>query len=112
MNKRLMNGLFYIPSLILAIIYFVHGFDALMLSRESLNLISIVGFSESTSRILSVMVGIVDILIALMVLFMPRIWNLVWAALWPVIPSVLEFVGGGEIEPEFVTTTILAILVY
>jgi hypothetical protein len=108
----LKSGALSLSQIILVLIYLVHAFGAFSQSPEYLSMVEVVGFSASVASVLVYMVGFVDLGVALLILFKPNYLVLVYAALWPIVPSILGAFTGGEIEAEFIPTTILAAIIY
>lgn len=112
MDKRLKWLLINLPGLFLAYIYIAHGSQALIMSNEYIEMAMVLGFSEGITKFLVFLVGVIDFLVAFAIVFYTKIWILFWAALWPIVPSVLEYMQTGEFEPEFITSSVAAVLVY
>lgn len=112
MNENLKRGLISIPGIILSLIYIVHGIQALMISEEFVKIVMFTGIPESMAQILVFLVGVLEIIIAIIVLLTPTTPLLIFMALWPAISARLSFLLVGEIEYNVIITSILAILVY
>jgi uncharacterized membrane protein len=107
-----MKILKYIPVALLAFIYIIHGWQAIMLSDEFVQIAMQSGLPLSLAKIGVVIVGILDIALAVSLFIKPKKIILIWLALWPIVPAVLTYLMQGAFEPEFVITSVLAILVY
>lgn len=102
----------YIPVVLLAFLYIVHGWQAVIMTDEFIQIGMQSGLSLPLVKIGLVLVGILDIVLAILLFIKPRKLLLVWMALWPLVPAILGYMGNGEFEMEFIITSFFATLIY
>jgi len=106
--KKILLALSYVPLIYIIYVYAEHGVVEAFIERtEFLEIIGILGFGTYITYFLLGVVGILDTFVAILFIrkdrFFPRLpyWTLyLWAALWPIVPRVLEWYGGMDPEPE------------
>ena len=81
--------------------FFAHGIFALQLKASFIPLIMGFGFSESAATSLLPLIGILDIVVALLALLWPLKIVLAWATLWAFMTGLSRPVAG-EVVLEFV----------
>ena len=59
-----------------------HGILALGVKADWIKYITFVGFTDATARLLLPIIGALDIIIALLTLFKPMRFVLIWATIW------------------------------
>lgn len=74
--------------------YVAHGVQALLISEKYIPITTYVGLPSWTL----VLVGIMDLCIALALFFRPNKYVVVYALLWPIAPLVLEYLVFEELE--------------
>lgn len=74
-----------------------HGVFALMVKQSWIPYLTTVGFSEQTALTLLPLIGILDIIVALFVLFMPLKIVLVWAVFWGFATALIRPLAGDPI---------------
>ena len=77
--------------------FFGHGVFALGVKQSWLPYFTAVGMSESLGAILLPLIGIMDIIVALMALFYPLRVVLVWATVWGFWTALLRPIAGEPI---------------
>ncbi|MEK9147444.1 MAG: hypothetical protein AAB593_00820 [Patescibacteria group bacterium] len=77
--------------------FFGHGIFALQGKEKFVNYIMSVGISHDTAAILLMFVGIMDIIVALVVLFRPISPILLWAAFWGFATELIRPIAGEPI---------------
>lgn len=92
-----------------------HGFVALSIKKSWIPLLTVYGFSEETAITLLPLIGMLDIVVAFVVLFRPTRMILIWAIFWTFATALTRFISGEPIW-EFIEraanwTTPLALFV-
>ena len=77
--------------------FFGHGIFALMIKQGWIPYFTSVGFSESVAVTLLPLIGIMDIVVAIFVLFKPFKIILVWATAWAFITALIRPLSGESI---------------
>jgi hypothetical protein len=109
--RSVLLAIFYLCIAWLAYIFAIHGVKGLEISQSFINITSVLGFSESITRTLVVLVGVIDIAVAALLLLHPRWWSLAWAAAWPWVPFILiQIAGGSTHTAEFAITSLAALI--
>ena len=94
MNKKVMNKVFVLIEWIarIVIVYFfaIHGLDALLKNKVMLMYFTHIGISYSMAIYLLPLVGILDLVVASLIIFRPFKLLVIWAMIWPIIPGYLE----------------------
>ena len=110
--QALKKALSFIPSIILSLIYIFHGIEALTSPYAFVEIASSMGMPLGIAKFMIFTLGLISIAIALTVLLTPTAWPLIFAALFPIIPDILRFQMIGRPTYIFISTIILALLVY
>ncbi len=74
-----------------------HGIFALGIKQSWIPYLTTVGFSESTAATLLVLIGIVDITVALFALLLPLRIILTWATIWAFATALIRPIAGDPI---------------
>lgn len=82
-------------------VFFAHGIFALQVKESFVPLITGFGFSSSTAVSLLPLIGVLDIIVALLTLLWPLKIVLVWATIWAFMTGLSRPVAG-EVILEFV----------
>ena len=77
--------------------FFVHGIFALIAKQSWISYFTSVGFSESVAVTLLPLIGIMDIVVAIFILFKPFKIILVWATAWAFITALIRPLSGESI---------------
>ena len=86
--------------------FFGHGWFALFAKPAWIPLLTSLGFSNETALVLLPMIGVLDIIVALIVLFKPIKLVLIWAMIWAFL-AALSRLTAGQPFCEFVERTAL-----
>ena len=116
MKTKVKFFLWAIPSIALAVIFLSNGFEALTHSGEFLEVAGVAHFLGNNVDSILTLVGIVDILVGLLLIFYYGKYKyliIIYAMLWPFVPNILRQIGGiGGEWPEVAMYVILAIVSY
>lgn len=74
-----------------------HGLSALSINIKWIPLLTCYGFSVSQAKYLLPIIGTIDIMIAIVVLFYPIRIILFWAIFWTFLTALTRPISGGEI---------------
>lgn len=74
--------------------FFGHGIFALQTKAAWLPYFATVGISESTARTLLPLIGVMDVVVAILILIMPFKFVLVWAAFWGFLTALMRPISG------------------
>lgn len=121
--KRILYVLSFIPLILLILTFGIHAWWGISGKQELIQIVSVLGFDEFTTRILLYLAGLHDAAVAVLLLInswlIPkRYWKFiyVWAAIWPIVPRVLIWMGGSPFEwvevVIFATLSIVAALTH
>lgn len=73
-----------------------HGILALGVKADWIKYVTLVGFSESTASIILPLIGALDIIVAISVLFKPMKFVLIWAAVWGFATAAIRPIEASE----------------
>ncbi|RMD58442.1 hypothetical protein D6825_00895 [Candidatus Woesearchaeota archaeon] len=110
--KKLRKHFRLIPQLIISIVFLTHGIMALRFADEFLDLVLFAGFGLNVAKMLLVIVGLVDLSVAVGVLFFPTVYILAYASFWPLVPTALTYFSTGELEGDVFLIMAMAYLAY
>lgn len=97
---------FYVLIIWLVFVFYIHGVKGLQGAESFFQITSVLRLSEQITRLLVTLVGILDLLVVLLLIFNPRWWILAWAAIWPWVPFVMiQYAGGHTHVSEFFLTS-------
>lgn len=103
--------IFYSAVAWVAFVFYVHGVKGLQGAESFFQITSMLGFPDQVTRLLVTLVGILDLLVVLLLVFNPRWWVLAWAAIWPWVPFVMiQYAGGHTHASEFFLTSAAAVV--
>ena len=74
-----------------------HGIFALMIKQSWIPYFTLIGFSESTAISLLPLIGIMDIVVAMLALFKPLKIVLAWATAWAFVTALIRPITGEPI---------------
>tara|TARA_B100001964_G_C14114967_1_gene545649 strand:- start:518 stop:901 length:384 start_codon:yes stop_codon:yes gene_type:complete len=74
-----------------------HGIFALMIKQSWIPYFTLIGFSESTAMSLLPLIGIMDIVVAMLALFKPLKIVLAWATAWAFVTALIRPITGEPI---------------
>ena len=74
-----------------------HGVFALLIKQSWLHYFTVVGISEATAKTLLPLIGLIDITVAVFVLFLPIKLVLIWATVWAFTTALIRPISGEPI---------------
>jgi hypothetical protein len=119
--KKILLALSYVPLIYIIYVYARHGVVEAFIERtEFLEIIGILGFGPVITYFLLGVTGALDTFVAILFIRkdmffpkMPYAFLYLWAALWPIVPRVIEWYGGMDPEPmEAVYVAVIAAAAY
>ena len=119
--KKILLVLSYVPLAYLIYIYAGHGLIEAFVERdEFLEIIGVLGLGNAITFFLLICTGVLDTFVAVLLVAKDKIWPGLpwvylfgWAALWPIIPRLIEWYGGMDPEPmEAVGVFVVGVVCY
>ena len=92
----LLYSVAYIPMVLLAIVYVVHGIQAILQDQGLIDVVNVIPIFEPIVGPFLIFIGITDIIVAVAVVAIPNIYKvpfLLYATLWPIVPNGLRQIG-------------------
>lgn len=103
--------IFYTLIVWLVFVFYIHGVKGLQEAESFFQITSILGFSDQVTRSLVTFVGVLDLIVALLLIVNPRWWILVWVIIWPWVPfAMIQYAGGYTNALEFFLTSAAAVV--
>ena len=93
MNKNdfsIIKGIELVIRIIIGYIFASHGINALLLNETMLQYFTFLGLSTNLSVSFLIIVGIIDLVVAGLILFKPKKFIVIWTIIWPIAPAVME----------------------
>ena len=97
MTKIILNRIEWLLRTGVFLTFFGHGFFALCGKAQWLKYLTIFGFSDSTALKLMTYIGVIDILIAFIVLFKPHKYIVFYAFIWAFFTALMRPISGESI---------------
>lgn len=101
MIKKIINAFFHLPLILLVLTYGWHGIAGLLMGEEYMTTVAVFGLNHHWASILVLFTGLLDASLSILLLFknmlfpsLPWKWLFLYAGLWPIIPRVLQWMGG------------------
>ena len=87
----------YLLRLAVFLTFFGHGLVAIRCNLHWVSYLEFVGFSLEVSKTLLIGIGVLDVLVALIVLFKPNKYIILWAAFWAFSAAFIRPISGESI---------------
>lgn len=87
----------YILRLVVFLTFLGHGYLALMVNKNWIVYLETAGFSTEKSIILIPLIGILDIIVALVILLRPQKYIVLWAVIWAFSTALIRPISGESI---------------
>lgn len=87
----------YMLRIAIACTFIGHGMNALAIKQSWIPLLTVYGFSIEQARILMPVIGVLDVLVALFILFKPFKLAISWAIFWTFATALTRFIAGEPI---------------
>lgn len=84
----------YILRFGIACTFIGHGMNAIAIKQNWIPLLTVYGFSVEQSRMIMPLIGILDVIVALLVLFYPMRVVIRWAIFWTFSTALTRFIAG------------------
>ncbi|WP_089938416.1 hypothetical protein [Candidatus Entotheonella palauensis] len=105
------KAIFFLPSVLMALIYLAHAVQAFMLSEELAVVVGVIPGLSGFSTPLLLLVGLADAAVAIALVayfgkYKPLLF--LYAILWPIVPNILKTIG--NLHPEWPIVVVMAVL--
>ena len=97
-TKDIRNKIEWGLRIILAVVFISRAIPAFMGEQEWIGLFTNVGIASDLARMLLILIGISDTLIAILLLVKPIRAIIVWAIIWPIVPAIGTYLSGSSLE--------------
>lgn len=89
-----LNTVKYILRVAIACTFIGHGMNAIEIKPNWIHLITVYGFSAESAKTLMPWIGVLDIIIAVLVLIHPFRAVIIWAVFWAFATALTRFIAG------------------
>jgi len=96
--KNIRNKIEWGLRIILAIVFISRAIPAFMGEPEWIGLFTNIGVASDLARVLLILIGISDTLIAILLLVKPIRAVVVWAIIWPIVPAIGTYLAGSPLD--------------
>lgn len=74
--------------------YLGHGINALLIKKQWIKLITSLGFSQNFAISAMPVIGVIDIIVAILTILKPNFYLFIWATFWCILTAVSRFTAG------------------
>ena len=111
-KKKLWYVLGYVALAYLAYTYLSHGLGAISFNTSFISRVIGLGFTLFAAKIILIIVGITDILIAISLFAYRKKFIVIYSAVWPFVPAIVTYINSGSFNLVYLHYTLVALLVY